>query len=36
MTMCPICDYVYDESEYTRCPRCGKRGKWRRSKRRRK
>lgn len=25
MTMCPICDYVYDESEYTRCSRCAKR-----------
>ena len=24
MTMCPYCGKVYDESEYTRCPRCYK------------
>lgn len=22
MTMCPFCDRVYDESEYSRCPYC--------------
>ena len=22
MQMCPFCDKVYDESEYSRCPRC--------------
>ena len=22
MQMCPSCDSVYDESEYTRCPYC--------------
>lgn len=22
MQMCPDCGYVYDESEYARCPRC--------------
>ena len=22
MQMCPNCDYVYDESEYTHCPYC--------------
>lgn len=22
MQMCPMCDYVYDEAEYTHCPRC--------------
>lgn len=22
MQMCPICDRVYDESEYSRCPYC--------------
>lgn len=25
MTMCPICDYVYDESEYAGCPKCRRR-----------
>ena len=39
MTMCPICDYVYDESEYARCPKCAKRRKpkikWRKFKSRR-
>ena len=23
MTMCPFCGKVYDESEYTHCPKCG-------------
>ncbi len=22
MSMCPFCGTVYDESEYTRCPKC--------------
>lgn len=22
MQMCPFCDHVYDESEYSRCPYC--------------
>lgn len=22
MQMCPLCDRVYDESEYSRCPYC--------------
>ena len=22
MQMCPECGYVYDESEYTKCPKC--------------
>ena len=22
MQMCPWCDTVYDESEYSKCPRC--------------
>ncbi len=22
MQMCPLCDKVYDESEYSRCPYC--------------
>ena len=22
MSMCPDCDYVYDESEYAYCPKC--------------
>lgn len=22
MQQCPECDYIYDESEYSKCPRC--------------